>query len=84
MTPVSREEPVELPDGQADHVAVYRDFHSAILHGTPLRSDGQEARMSLELANAITYSSRRGVQVELPQDRGDYAALLEELRQGAK
>jgi predicted dehydrogenase len=83
MTPEGRDVPVDLPGSSADHLAVYRDFHSAILHGTPLRSDGAEARMSLELANAITYSSRHGVQVELPLDRAAYAALLDELRHGS-
>lgn len=83
MTPTSQPVPVDLPDSRADHVAVYRDFHSAILHGTPPRSDGRQGRMSLELANAITYSSRRGVQVELPLDRAAYAELLAELRQGS-
>jgi predicted dehydrogenase len=73
-------ESVELPDSQAVHSAVYRDLHSAILTGSPLRSDGRAARMSLELANAITYSSRRNVAVELPLDRAAYAALLDELR----
>ena len=82
MTPDGRDVPVDLSESHADHLAVYRDFHSAILHGTPLRSDGVAARMSLELANAINYSSRRGIQVDFPLDRAAYAALLDELRQG--
>jgi hypothetical protein len=36
--------------------------------------------MSLELANAMIYSSHTGDVVELPLDRQRYAALLEELR----
>lgn len=81
-SPAAHPFPVELAPGQADHVAVYRDLHAAILDGTPLRSDGTQGRLSLELANAITLSSRRGIAVDLPLDRAAYAALLEELRAG--
>jgi predicted dehydrogenase len=79
-SPPARPLPVELPPGEADHAAVYRDLHAAILEGAPLRSDGAQGRLSLELANAITLSSQRGVAVDLPLDRAAYAALLEELR----
>ena len=72
--------PVELEPGAGDHVAVYRNFHEAILHGAPLAADGAEGRMSLELANAMTYSSFTRCAVELPLDRQKYAALLEDLR----
>ncbi len=71
---------VDVPAGGGDHAAVYRDFHAAILNGTPPMADGVEGRMSLELANAMTYSSRTGSTVELPLDRASYVALLDELR----
>jgi predicted dehydrogenase len=61
--------PVSLPAGQADHAAVYRDLHRAILHGTPLMADGAQGRLSLELANAITLSAQRGAAVLLPLAR---------------
>jgi hypothetical protein len=41
---------------------------------------GGEGRNSLELANAIVLSSRRGKVVELPLDRAEYDELLAELR----
>lgn len=72
--------PVELEDRRGDHPAVYRDFHAAILHGAPIAADGTEGRKSLELANAIIYSSKTGRPVDLPLDRGQYAALLAELK----
>lgn len=78
--PEAQSVPVDLPPGEADHAAVYRDLHDAILHGTPLRSDGVQGRLSLELANAITLSSQRDVAVSLPLDRTAYAELLAELR----
>jgi predicted dehydrogenase len=79
-SPPARPLPVELPPGEADHAAVYRDLHAAILDGSPLRADGVQGRLSLELANAITLSSQRGVAVDLPLDRAAYVALLDELR----
>jgi predicted dehydrogenase len=72
--------PVELEPGAGDHVSVYRNLHQAILHGAPLSADGAEGRMSLELANAMIYSSHTRDEVELPLDRQRYAALLDELR----
>jgi predicted dehydrogenase len=78
-SPASQPVPVTLPPGEADHAAVYRDLHDAILTGSPLRSDGVQGRLSLELANAITLSSQRGTPVDLPLDRGAYATLLWEL-----
>jgi predicted dehydrogenase len=78
--PAARPLAVELPDGGGDHAAVYRDLHAAILDGAPLMADGAQGRMSLELANAMTYSSRTGAAVELPLDRAVYANLLDDLR----
>ena len=72
--------PVELPVSTGKHVDVYRDLHSAILNGTPLSADGRQARMSIELANAMIYSSYTQSQVDLPLDRAKYAALLDELK----
>jgi predicted dehydrogenase len=79
-SPAAHPLPIDLPPGEADHAAVYRDLHAAILDGTPLRSDGVQGRLSLELANAITLSSQRGTAVDLPLDRAAYLALLNELR----
>lgn len=72
--------PVELQPGKGDHVAIYRNFHDAILHGAPLMADGVEGRMSLELANAMIYSSYTHGEVALPLDRQKYAALFEDLK----
>ena len=81
-SPAAQPCPVNLPPGEADHAAVYRDLHSAILHGTPLKADGAQGRLSLELANAIILSGQRDTAVQLPLDRTAYASLLAELRAG--
>lgn len=78
--PELRSVPVELGGGAGDHVAVYRNFHDAILHETDLVISGTEGRMSLELSNAIIYSSYTHSEVELPLDRRSYADLLERLK----
>jgi predicted dehydrogenase len=71
---------VTLEQGSADFVDVYRSLHNAILHGSPLSSDGVDARMELELANAIIYSNYMHREVALPLDRQGYADLLKELQ----
>jgi len=81
-SPAAHPFPVSLPPGEADHAAVYRNLHAAILDGTPLMADGAQGRLSLELANAITLSSQRDTAVDLPLDRAAYSVLLAELQAG--
>jgi predicted dehydrogenase len=76
--------PVPLNHNLGKHIEVYQDLHRAITEGTPLRADGVEGRMSLELANAIIYSSYTGTAVSLPLDRAGYGALLQELQEGKR
>ena len=71
---------VEQRPGDGEHTAIYANFVDAIEHGTPLVADGSAARQSLELANAMIYSSARNEQVSLPLERGAYSQLLETLR----
>lgn len=82
--PAIIEEAVPLGSGLGKHIEVYQDLHRAIHTGTPVRADGNAGRMSLELANAIIYSSYTGAPVELPLDRAGYAALLAELQAGTR
>ena len=67
-------------DGSGDHAAIYANFVDAIENGAQLVADGAQARQSLELANALIYSSVTGQPVELPLDRAAYSALMESLR----
>jgi predicted dehydrogenase len=75
---------ITLEPGQGDHVAVYRSFHNAILQEETGYCDGVQARMELELANAMIYSSYRHCEVELPLDRQNYASLLADLQAKSK
>ncbi len=84
--PALQEVPVEIEHqpGSGEHTAIYANFLAAIEHGTPLVADGAEGRLSLELANALIYSSQRNELVALPLDRPAYHTLLEDLRASAK
>jgi predicted dehydrogenase len=71
---------VAVTSGGGEHTTIYANFLEAIEHGATLVADGAEGRMSLELANAMIYSSATGKQVELPLDRQTYQRLLSDLR----
>ena len=78
--PVCVAEPVELPPGRGDHLAVHADFAAAVREGREPRVPAREALCSLELANAIVLSTHEKCAVALPVDRNKYAKLLAELR----
>jgi predicted dehydrogenase len=67
---------LDLPGDGGGHLAVYRDLAAAIAEGRPPRVSGREGVQSLELANAILYSSHTNRPVSLPLDRGAYAQFL--------
>ncbi|MBS1251452.1 MAG: Myo-inositol 2-dehydrogenase [Anaerolineales bacterium] len=71
---------VELETDTVGHLAIYQNLYEAILRGAPLIADGIAGRMSLGLANAMIYSSYTRQEVELPLDRDEYRALLDELK----
>jgi predicted dehydrogenase len=72
MTP----EVFDLPGDGGGHLAVYHDLEASIAEGHPPRCSGRDALMSLELSNAIIYSSHVGQSVTLPIDRDEYADFL--------
>jgi len=75
---------VALPASTGSHNDVYANLYEAITAGQPLLAPGVSARMSLEVANAITLSSRKQIAVEFPLDRAEYATLLAELQAGGR
>jgi predicted dehydrogenase len=80
-TPHAQTETVELPGKEiAGHLAVYHDLARAITEERPPRADGRAALMSLELADAIIFSSFAERSVTLPLDRAAYSELLGRLR----
>jgi predicted dehydrogenase len=70
-----------VPDS---HGALVQNFVNAILGNEPLIAPAAEGLPSLELANAILYSSLSGQTVELPLDSAIYERKLQELIAGSK
>ncbi len=69
--------PVAGHGGQ--HAAILKNFADAILDGAPLIAPAEEGIHSVELANAILFSSLQGATVELPMDSADYEKQLQDL-----
>jgi predicted dehydrogenase len=72
---------VEIPfeNTPAQHATLTQNFVEAILDGTPLIAPAEEGLASVELANAILYSSLLGQTVELPLDPVAYERKLAQL-----
>jgi predicted dehydrogenase len=81
--PAMTEVPVTLDTTTTGHHRdVYQDLHDAIQQGKALMCDATEGGQSLELANAMIFSSHTQNAVELPLDRQAYAQLLSDLQAG--
>jgi predicted dehydrogenase len=70
---------IPLPSGGGTHAEVTQNFVDAILDGAPLMCPAAEGLHSVELANAILYSSLLGRTVELPLDSLAYEQRLKNL-----
>jgi predicted dehydrogenase len=72
---------VEIPFDNAanQHAVVMQNFVDAILDGAPLIAPGAEGIHSVELANAMLYSSLIRQTVELPMDSAAYEKKLQQL-----
>jgi len=79
-------EVIELPVTNADapHAVLMRNFTEAILDGAELLVPGEQGLHSVELANAMLFSSLTGDTVELPLDGAAFEARLGQLVAGSK
>jgi hypothetical protein len=77
---------VEIPfgDAPAPHTTLMQNFVDAILDGSPLIAPGEQGLGSVELANAIVYSSIIAEDVRLPLDACAYEIKLQELIANSK
>lgn len=66
------------------HNVITQNFVNAILDGEPLIAPAQEGLASVELSNAMIYSSLTKQTVELPLDAEAYAAELARLVQSSR
>jgi predicted dehydrogenase len=63
----------------SQHVVILANFVEAIASGAPLLAPASDGIRSVELANAMLYSSFRSETVELPLDAAAYEQLLQKL-----
>ena len=77
-TPPATEHKFTFPNHGGQHVEVLQNFVDAILDGKPLLAPAPEGIHSVELANAILYSSALNTTLELPLDAAAYEQYLKE------
>jgi predicted dehydrogenase len=77
---------VEVPirECRCGHAVVTQNFVDAILDGTPLIAPAVEGIHSVELSNAMIYSSLTGKTIELPLDARAYERKLKQLIAGSQ
>ncbi len=75
--PVTREEELPFENHPAPHAALMENFVAAALDGAPLIAPGADGMHSVELANAIVFSSIRGQTLALPMDGAAWEAELQ-------
>jgi len=76
---------IPIPAGNGpQHAGITQNFVDAILDGTPLIAQAEEGINSLELANAMLYSSFQGRTVDLPLDAAGYEKQLQGLIAGSR
>jgi predicted dehydrogenase len=78
---------VEIPvdgGGGEQHVGILNNFVEAILDGAPLIAPAAEGLRSVELANAMLYSSLMNKTIDLPLDGRAYERKLKQLIRDSK
>jgi predicted dehydrogenase len=76
--PATTESKFTFPGHGGQHVEVLQNFVDAILDGKPLIAPATEGIHSVELANAILFSSARNQTIDLPLDAAAYEKHLKE------
>ena len=77
--PESRTEDILFENAASPHATLMSNFADAILDGAPLIAPGQDGIHSVELANAMLYSSLLAQTVELPMDGAAFERKLRQL-----
>jgi predicted dehydrogenase len=76
--PENKEMRLPISAGPGGHLAILQNFVNAILYGEALIAPAREGIHSVELANAILYSSFLKKSIDLPLDSAEYASFLKE------
>jgi predicted dehydrogenase len=77
--PATTESEIPFTDAQIPHAIMIQNFVDAILDRVPLIAHGEEGIYSLELANAMTYSSLLNDTIELPLNAAAWEKKLQQL-----
>jgi predicted dehydrogenase len=77
--PEATQETIPFENAVAPHAALTQNFVNAILDGEPLIAPGAEGIHSIELANAMLYSSLLDQTLPLPMDGAAWEAKLNQL-----
>jgi len=77
--PANEEVSIPISGHGEQHVGIMNNLADAILDGAPLIAPGEEGIRSVELSNAMLYSTFTGETVELPLDGEAYERRLAEL-----
>ncbi|MGF1485388.1 MAG: Gfo/Idh/MocA family protein [Opitutales bacterium] len=77
--PETTVEKIQIDGQAAQHVGIMQNFVAAISEGAELLAPAAEGIHSVELANAMLYSSARGETIELPLNAAAYEAHLKQL-----
>ncbi len=78
-SPETKEEQLNIPETDAGHGAIIRNFCKAITEGEPLVSPGVEGLKSVEFINACLLSGFKNKIVETPVDRDEYDRFINEM-----
>jgi len=81
--PASTREQISMVNAENPHAILLQNFLSSILRGEKLIAPGAEGIASVELANAILYSSLQGGAVDLPLDSAGFESRLKLLIAGS-
>ncbi len=82
--PEVKEESVSLPEVQAGHKEILRNFCAAIRHEEPLIASGEEGLWSVEFINALILSGHKKKSVDIPVNRVEYQRLLTRFQQSSR
>jgi predicted dehydrogenase len=79
VKPEAQTEEIPFPNAAAPHAALMQNFVNAICQGEPLIAPGADGIHSVELANAMVYSSLLSQTLDLPLNSAGWETKLNEL-----
>jgi predicted dehydrogenase len=84
VKPEAQTEEIPFANTAAPHAVLMQNFVNAILHNEPLIAPGTDGVHSVELANAMVYSSLQNDTIVLPLDSAAWETKLNELIASSK